>query len=136
MPEGYDTGEAPTRRGRRDPELQRALLEDEPLADAQDQDDTSSVVYEGLSEGATVISKFTNYRRVGNEEVWSTYGASDHVLPGEDADGAFRRLVEHTVQGAYSQTSTMVGLIEDDQRERQQETRARRIVPARSPAGE
>jgi hypothetical protein len=112
------------------------LLEDEPLADAQDQDDTSSVVYEGLSEGATVISKFTNYRRVGNEEVWSTYGASDHVLPGEDADGAFRRLVEHTVQGAYSQTSTMVGLIEDDQRERQQETRARRIVPARSPAGE
>ena len=136
MAEGFNAGEAPTRRGRRDPELQRALLEDEPLTDAQDQDDTNSVVYEGLSEGATVISKFTNYRRVGNEEVWSTYGASDHVLPGEDADGAFRRLVEHTVQGAYSQTSTMVGLIEDDQRERQQETRARRIVPARSPAGE
>ncbi len=136
MAEGFNAGEAPTRRGRRDPELQRALLEDEPLTDAQDQDDTNSVVYEGLSEGATVISKFTNYRRVGNEEVWSTYGASDHVLPGEDADGAFRRVVEHTVQGAYSQTSTMVGLIEDDQRERQQETRARRIVPARSPAGE
>ena len=132
MPEGYDTGEAPTRRGRRDPELQRALLDDDALVDAQDQDETNSVVYEGLSEGATVISKFTNYRRVGTEEVWSTYGASDHVLPGEDADGAFRRLVEHTVQGAYSQASTMVGLIEDDQRERQQETRARRIVPART----
>ena len=92
MPEGYDTGEAPTRRGRRDPELQRALLDDDALVDAQDQDETNSVVYEGLSEGATVISKFTNYRRVGTEEVWSTYGASDHVLPGEDADGAFRGL--------------------------------------------
>jgi hypothetical protein len=136
MPEGFDPGEAPTRRGRRDPELQRALLDDEPLADAQDQDDTNSTVYEGLSEGATVISKFTNYRRIGTEEVWSTYGASDHVLPGESADGAFRRLVEHTVQGAYSQTESMVGLIEEDQRERQQENRARRIVPARGSAGE
>ena len=136
MPEGFEVDQVPTRRGRKDPELQQRLLNDNPLDDqGDDQDETGSVVYEGLSQGAMLISKFTRELEIPGghgERIWSTYGATDHVLPGESTDDAYERLVRHTVQGLYSQTTTMVGVIEEEAEERRQEQRARRIQPARS----
>lgn len=133
MAEGFDPGEAPTRRGRKDPELQRALLVPDPLEDSgEDHDESGAVVYEGLSQGAMIISKLTQEFVVGTEgdRAWSTYGAVDHILPGEDTQGAFERLVGHTVDGLYTQTETLREAIAQQQEARRTERRTRRIVPA------
>jgi len=133
---GFDASAAPTRRGSKDPELARRLLEENMLAETSDNEETEATLYEGLTAGAMVVSKFTREFVVGTdgERAWATYGATDHILPDETADDAFHRVVAHTVQGIYSSTETIRSLIEEEVQERRTAQRAQRIVPTRRSA--
>lgn len=131
---GYDAATAPTRRGSKNPELARRLLDDNLLADVADADDNQATVYEGLSAGAMVVSKFTRQIEVEGQPAWATYGATDHILPDESADDAFRRLVAHTVEGIFNSTETIRSVIEQEAEEQRAAQRTTRIVPTRRSA--
>lgn len=98
MPEGFTPEEAPTRRGRRDPELAARLEEDDLLADAGQSSDQTFV---GLAAGDTIYGKVTFAANTPLGEAWYTFGAQSQVLASETEEDAFNRLssviTEHTL---------------------------------------
>jgi hypothetical protein len=94
MPDANEL-ERHTTRGRRNPELAAAMLEEEG---DQSLDDYGSgpgdeVVFVGLVEGDTIVAKaaFSGDNPIGGE-TWTTFGATTRQLPGESTDDAVARL--------------------------------------------
>jgi hypothetical protein len=95
--EGFNPDEVPVRRGRRDPQLAAAMLDDDDqLADAGTPNDQT---YIGLSAGDTVFGKITRAGRNTAGEVWTTFGAQAQVLEGETFPDTFARVAEVIVDG-------------------------------------
>ena len=90
MSEGFDPSENPARRGRRDPELAAAMLEDDrALAQAGEPGDQT---YLGLVAGDLVQGKITFAAKTPLGDVWYSWGAQTQVLPGETLDSTNERV--------------------------------------------
>jgi hypothetical protein len=97
MSEGFSPDEVPVRRGRRNPQIEAAMLaDDDPSADAGTPADQS---YIGLSAGDTVFGKITRANRNQVGETWTTFGAQAQVLEGETFPDTFARIADVIIEG-------------------------------------
>jgi hypothetical protein len=130
MSEGFNPSNIPTARGRRDPQIQAALLEDDdPMADANEPSDVS---YYGLVPGDTVMAKTTFASNTRYGDVWHTYGAQSRVLDGEPEENAFARVAEVVNTRVLDLAGDFVDRIEERAQAAQEEARTNRIPTQRS----
>lgn len=89
MTEGPTPG--PARRGRRDPELEQALVAEEEffLGDNGDTDAENTDLL--LMPGDVIAAKVTHTIEFDGQPSWFTYGIQTHVQAGEDEEEAFIR---------------------------------------------
>lgn len=92
MPEGFDPSDAPVARGRRDPELMRALEQEDLLGDAGEGENAAQT-FIGLAPGDVVMAKVTHAvtRRDGGDS-WFSYGVQSRVLDHETEEDAYMRV--------------------------------------------
>ena len=131
MTEGFDPSNAPTARGRRDPRIEAAMLEDDdPMAGAGEPADTE---FFGLAPGDTVMAKVTFSANTDVGEAWYTYGTQTRVLENESEEDTFNRVAEVVNTRVLSLADDLVTRMSEALEARQQEERERartnRIVP-------
>ena len=125
MTEGFDPSEAPTRRGRRDPQLAAAMLEDDDqLAGAGEAADQSFI---GLAAGDTVMGKVTFAAKTPLGDAWYTYGAQSQVLQGETSDDAYARVGHVITEGVMDLASDFESTLNEQIEAQREEMRHRRI---------
>lgn len=94
MPDANDL-ERHTRRGRRDPTIAEAMLEDDADDNLADYGESpgDEYVFIGLIEGDGIVAKaaFSSDNALGGE-TWVTFGANTRQLEGESTEGAIQRL--------------------------------------------
>jgi hypothetical protein len=94
MPDANDL-ERHTRRGRRDPSIAEAMLEDEGAESLNDYGDNpgDEIVFVGLIEGDTIVAKaaFSADNPLGGES-WVTFGATTRQLENEATEAAVERI--------------------------------------------
>lgn len=131
MAEGFDPSEAPTARGRRNPQIAEALLaDDDNLAGAGESTDQA---YFGLIPGDMVMAKVTFAADTQVGDAWYTYGVQTRVLDNETEEAAFERVAE-TVNGrvlhlADDFVERLATAIEGQQEQARETARTNRIVP-------
>jgi hypothetical protein len=131
MPDANEL-ERHTTRGRRNPELAAAMLEDE---EAESLDDYGGgpgdeVVFVGLVEGDTIVAKaaFSGDNPIGGE-TWTTFGATTRQLPNESTDDAVARLRDVVGTEAIELAQDINGRLNEVREQARQATRSTRIQP-------
>lgn len=89
-------------RGRRDPELAAAMLEDdnESLSDYGD-DPGQDQAYFGLLEGDQLVAKVAYMADTPLGEAWYTFGSTTRQAPDESSEEASERLLEFVTEKAF-----------------------------------
>lgn len=120
----------PTRRGRRDPELQAQLdaegtmLGDDQNMVGEDQGEAPGVADYALMPGDVVMAKTTLAYPTATGDAWSTFGAQTHVMQGETVDDTFERLSVIVNSGVIELSKDAVDRVAE-------EAQPQRITPRR-----
>lgn len=132
MPDASDL-ESHTVRGRRNPEIAEAMLEDEgdDSLDDYGAQPGDELVFVGLIEGDTIVAKaaFSGENPIGGE-TWITFGATTRQLPQESTEGAIARLREVVGTEAIELATDINGRLNDAREQARTAARSRRIQPS------
>lgn len=131
MPDANDL-ERHTTRGRRNPQIAEAMLEDDADDSLADYGDGpgDELVFIGLIEGDGIVAKaaYSADNPLGGES-WVTFGSNTRQLEGESTEGAIQRLRDVVVAEAIElgrQLNEQLNTVREEALEAQ---RQRRITP-------
>lgn len=124
----FDPQNPPTRRGRRDPDLQLQLESDHMGFDPRDSGDEPDEGNYSLLPGDRIMGKTSIMYRTPLGEAWSTFGAQTIIQDDEDVDAAFTRLSETVNSAVFELADDAVNKANETvARARQQQTPPGRI---------